>query len=160
MTSAIVVVIAQSQIESNRQSKYVNKEKWKDFPTLSSFNFKASSIAGIIERGINEICSQFCPAAPRGFRQFCGAGRGGAACFSAGRGGAGRGVHPWFLRCLSMWCSSNLSQFQSVLSKAMQVSMSQKTLLPNMQICKYGQICPAESEVSQRRRRVLGESFS
>ena len=47
---------------------------------------------------INGICSQFFPAAPRGFRQFCGAGRGkacfsrgGAACFSAGRG-----VHPWF----------------------------------------------------------------
>ena len=41
-----------------------------------------------MERGINGICSQFCPAAPRGFRQFCGAGRGGArpAFCGAGRG--------------------------------------------------------------------------
>ena len=79
-----------------KRSKYVNKEKLKDFPTLSSFNFKASSIAGIIERGINEICSQFCPAAPREFRQFCGAGRGGArpAFCGAGRGGAGQPVFP------------------------------------------------------------------
>ena len=50
-----------------------------------------------MERGINGICSQFCPAAPRGFCRFCRAGRG-KACFSrgspffrgAGRGGAGR----------------------------------------------------------------------
>ena len=39
-------------------------------------HFKESSIAGIMERGINGICSQFCPAAPRGARPaFRGAGR-------------------------------------------------------------------------------------
>ena len=36
--------------------------------TLSSFK---ASFAGIMERGINGICSQFCPAAPRG-KQFQG----------------------------------------------------------------------------------------
>ena len=38
-----------------------------------------------------ESAVPFCPAAPRGFRQFCGAGRG-KACFS--RGGAGQPVFP------------------------------------------------------------------
>ena len=54
-----------------------------------------------MKRGINGICSQFCPAAPRGFRKFCGAGQGGAwpAFRGAGqpvflRGGVGRGHHP------------------------------------------------------------------
>ena len=46
----------------------------------------------VMKRGINEICSQFCPAAPHGFCQFHGAGqdraRRGAAYFSVGRGGA------------------------------------------------------------------------
>ena len=50
--------------------------------------------------------------------------------------------------------------FRVFCQKRCRYQCHKKTLLPNMQICKYGQICPAESEVSQRRRRVLGESFS
>ena len=65
-----------------KRSKYVNKEKWKDYPTLSSFK---ASFLGIMERGINGICIQFCPAAPRRFHQFCGAGRGSLFFRGAGR---------------------------------------------------------------------------
>ena len=45
------------------ESQSVNKVKWKDFPTLSSFK---ASFVGELKRGINGTCSQFCPAAPRG----------------------------------------------------------------------------------------------
>ena len=50
-----------------------------------------------MERGIYGICSQFCLAAACGFRQFCGAGRGGAR--PAFRG-AGRASIPDVNLCL------------------------------------------------------------
>ena len=73
-----------------------------------------------MERGINGICSQFCLDAPHGFRQFCGAGkvyflRGGAACFSAGRGGAGR---PSLIETPLLSCDKRASQMQSSSSYA------------------------------------------
>ena len=55
-----------------------------------------------MKRCTNGICSQLCPAAPRGFVNFQDAGqgllfarRGGVACFSVGRG-----EHPWLLLVL------------------------------------------------------------
>ena len=94
-----------------RQSQYVKKEKWKDFPTLSSLY---TSLAGIMDRGINGICSQFWPAAPHEFRQFCGAWRGKAYFW---RGGAafffaGRSEHPWYVT--SVHTVSQFHEFQGV----------------------------------------------
>ena len=48
-----------------RKSQSKHNVKWKDFLSLSFFK---ASFVGVMKRGIDGICSQFCPAAPSGFR--------------------------------------------------------------------------------------------
>ena len=64
-------------------------------------------LAGVVDSDFQGIQINFAPPRPAGFANFCGAGRGGARLaflrggagrgspFSAGRGGVGRGAHPW-----------------------------------------------------------------
>ena len=72
-----------------------------------------------MERGINGICSQFCPAAPRGFRQFCGAGRGGAgqSLLFAGRGSLFfRGASTPDFHAIPYWWGAWLQQLENYLN--------------------------------------------
>ena len=50
-----------------------HKFKWKVVSAISSFKAK---FVGVMKRGINGSCSQFCPTSPHRFCQFCGAGQG------------------------------------------------------------------------------------
>ena len=52
-------------------------------------------LAGVVDSDFQGIQINFAPPRPAGFANFCGAGRG--SPFSAGRGGVGRGAHPWSL---------------------------------------------------------------
>ena len=50
-------------------------------------------LAGVFYSDFQGIQINFALPRPAGFANFCGAGRG--SPFSAGRGGVGRGAHPW-----------------------------------------------------------------
>ena len=64
-------------------------------------------LTGVVDSDFQLNQINFATPRPAGFANFRGAGRGGARLaflrgspFSAGRGGVGRGAHPWF-ECLS-----------------------------------------------------------
>merc|ERR1712218_191884 len=53
-------------------------------------------LAGVVDSYFQGILINFAPPRPAGFANFRGAGRG-KTCFFAGRGGVGRGAHPWLM---------------------------------------------------------------
>ena len=71
------------------------------------FIMEGIDLAGVVDSDFQGIQINFAPPRPAGFANFrgagqdllfCGAGRG--SPFSAGRGGVGRGAHPWLRRMM------------------------------------------------------------
>ena len=77
-----------------------------------------------MKRGYQWNLSQFCPAAPRGFCQFHGAGRGGgAACFSAGRGE--RASLNWSLNAVGAAAAQTVDKIQIILVSSVLVALGE-----------------------------------